>query len=352
MKRNKKIVNENSKDYKTCESIKKDIYMPKKKWAIATLCKGETDILELFIMWYHDKAEVLSIGLHNPTDRVLKLIETIKRENNISNLEIYVYENSMFLQSDWSNQLYKDTIEQYDDLDIYVHVDIDEFIYRFDVIEDNWEPNAVLKFSWLDVVRDVKNFEYGWVQKPVDQELLKHEYSVWDKTLYCIGDDLTKMKYMLGQHEIVFEGMDKNDIFLKHLNYPCFYHLAYRNNIQTYLKLMILINEFTERAIPLENTWGTHVLERFLNAHSPDYLEIFKDTEIKNFKIDINKNSLNFFSNDNVNKNPEELYRIDPFFYKEYFLKYYNEENSYLDFVEQDFINKMNLYKKNIGEAK
>lgn len=327
-------------------------YTNKYKWAISTFCRGETDILELFIMWYHDKVKVLSIGLHNPTDRVLKLIETIKRENNISNLKIYIYESAMVLHTDWSNQIYKDTIKQYDDLDIYAHVDIDEFIYRFDIIEDNWEPNAVLKFSWLNIIRDVKKFEYGWVKKPVGEKLLEHEYSVWDKTLYCIGDDLNKMRYMGGQHEIVFEGIKKNEIILKHLDYPCFYHLPYRNNVQAYLKLTNLINEFTERAMPLENAWGTHVLERFLKLYSPDYSEIFKDTKSKNFKINVNKNSLNHFSNENVNKKPKELYRVDSRFLKKYFLKYYNKENSYLDFIEQDFINRMNFYKKVLFEKK
>lgn len=141
---------------------------------------------------------------------------------------------------------------------------------------------------------------------------------------------------------------------VNHINYPAFYHIPYRNDIQTYHKVSILINQFTGMKRHVEKAWGAHVLKKFMDLYSPEYVEIFNDLDRRLFNLEINETSLSEFANYNVFYEAKEvkksselkLYKIDNFFYKKYLLKYYNESNSLLDFYEQDYNNKMIIWRK------
>lgn len=134
-------------------------YKLEKKWAVSTICRGESDIIELFINWYTDKAEIITIALHNPTARILKLIESIKAKNNISNLDVIEFKGKSFHQQKWANEIYRNVIKRNKNIEIYAHVDIDEFIFRFDLIEESFEKDLIIKLPPLDLVRDKENME-------------------------------------------------------------------------------------------------------------------------------------------------------------------------------------------------
>lgn len=114
-------------------------YKRKYKWAISTLFRGDSDIIELFIMWYHDKVDYLTIGLHNPSTRIQKHVEDILQKNNIKNVKLRHYHNELYHQGAWVLDIYTAVLTKNKDIQIYGHVDIDEFIYRFDLIEENYE---------------------------------------------------------------------------------------------------------------------------------------------------------------------------------------------------------------------
>lgn len=321
------------------------------KWAITTVCKGDSDILELFINWYYDKATLLTIGLHNPTKRILKLIEDVKIEKKLDNLNVFIFNSEFIKQPEWVNYMYKEIVKNQTDFDIYAHVDIDEFIYRFDLIEENFKKNRVLKFDWVNIIRDSEDKELRWSVRPTHEIIPDEQISEWTKALYCIGDNYESLEYHGGQHNIVFHGIGESEYDVKTLNYPIHYHLPYRNEVQAYSKISNLINNFTAMKFHISNTWGTHVLKHFLDLHSPNYAEIFDSVDLEDFNIEIDQFSLYNFANIYVEQNKNDLYPIDSNFIDNYFNKFYNEKNSLLDFVEEDLSTKMNTFRKEFNAA-
>lgn len=322
-------------------------YKNKYKWAISTISRGESDILEMFIAYYHNKVELLYIGLHNPSNRIIELIRNLEQRLKIKNLKLKIFntDDNQYRVYSWVNDMYKNVIVE-KNIDIYAHVDIDEFIYRFDLIEDNYKSNSIIKMPWVDVCRSNNNPTDRFLKcdqyRLMDPNLLS-KWGKWCKTIYCIGVDKHTMFYETGQHDINFNGNGsamKDVIFI---NYPCFYHFAYRNDIQTYLKISNILKINTSRSAYIKNSGGKHVLEKFLNIYSHNYIEIFENQHSQRFNININLDSLINFSNlsFDIDSNSNDRYPIDPFFMKNYFNKYYNEENSLLDFIEQDFPIKM-----------
>lgn len=314
-----------------------------KKWAVSTICRGESDIIELFINWYADKAEIITIALHNPTARILKLIETIKVKNNISNLDVVEFKDNSFDQQKWTNEIYKNVIERNENIEIYAHVDIDEFIFRFDLIEESFEKDLILKLPPLDLVRDLENMEMKWSRRSETGYINNELLSKWDKTIYCLGKNYKRIEFLGGQHDI-YSNDPKIVINKQHINFPCIYHIPYRNDIQSWTKFSYRVDNFTKKKIKFENTTAIHIFQRFLDLFSKDYQKNFGSSNINWFQLDIDEHSFFEYSYYLNNKPPEDLFQISDYFYYNYFLKFYNEKNSLLDFIEHDFKLKMDLY--------
>lgn len=329
----------------------KNIKEKKLRWSISTLCRGDSDIIELFIMWYYPKVKYLNIGLHNPSQRILNMINDIKVKNMISNLKIFIFQSEIYQQTKWVNEIYRETVININNVDIYAHVDIDEFIYRFDLIEENFEPNAIIKFEWVNVIRDKVDWELSWSYRDSFKEIPESEITQWGKTLYCIGKDFKNIEYQGGQHNIVINGVDDDSRNIINLKNPIFYHFPYRNEIQAYNKISTLIDNFTERKLHVNKTWGRHVLLHFLNKYSPNYSEIFDSEAKENFVLNIDENSLKKFANQYKDLPKEKLFPINETFFNDFFSKYYNEKNSLLDFIEEDFVVKMKNYRHFYNEA-
>lgn len=311
------------------------------EWIISTIFRGETDILELWIMYYYKKVKVLNIGLHNPSDRVKNIIEKLISKNNIKNINLFYFNSDLYCQEQWVNEIYQKMILK-TSFDIYAHLDIDEFIYRFDIIETFFKPDLVIKMPSLDLKKK-NNDEIKWVDRDPFKPLMKEQLWKTDKVLYCVGRQKESFFYKGGQHDIEF----KNDLDLKsvlHIEYPCIYHIPYRNEIQAYSKISNLLDSFTKLSKPIDKTWGRHVFERFIKLHIQNYKEIFYGNGKDKFIITLNNESIkNFAFQSNIDKS--KWFEIDTNFYKKYILKYYNENNSIIDFIEQDFINKLEHYK-------
>lgn len=327
-------------------------YNRKYKWALSTIFRGDSDILELFIMWYHDKVDILTIAMHNPSKRVVNLLNDIIEKQNIKNVKIKIYESEIYFQVNWVNEIFNETLKNYEDIDIYAHVDLDEFIYRFDIIEENFKPNTVIKMPSLGLLKKGKNQELKWSTKPYSGKFTKKDLSYWDKTIYCIGDDVNNVKYYGGQHNFDYIEKFNKKLELNHLSYPIFYHIPYRNDIQTYSKIGILINLYSNLGRHIEKTNGVHVLKKFLDLYSPEYVDIFNSDDTNKFKLELNEKTMSEFANYNIFFDVNQInnnisyHKIDNIFYKKFFKKYYNEGNSLLDYIEQDFVNKMISYKK------
>lgn len=332
--------------------MKKNAYKNRYKWAISTICRGDSDILEMFIMYYYKKVDILTIGLHKPSQRVIDLIKSIVDKNNIKNLNIFYFNSSIFSQRVWTNDIYKNIMKKNKGIDIYAHIDLDEFIYRFDLIEDSFKPNRIIKVPWLEIIRDNKEKKYMYTTRDPLAQLPEEALSHLDKTFYCIGADYNKMEYSNGGHDIIINGKNNDERDIVHLNYSCFYHLLFRNDIQTYSKISNLLIGFNDRGTSIDNIWGAHVFKRFLNTYSPDHMEKFHNLIDGDFNINIDEFSFEIFAkygSSNTYSDSGKIFKVNPNFYEEYFLKYYKEEFSLLDFVEQDFLNKMNSWKNNFN---
>lgn len=325
----------------------KSEYENKYQWAISTQFRGETDILEMFIMYYYKKAKILTLGIQKPTKRILDIIDRIKNENNINNLELIFFDSDFYEQAIRTNQIYKHIMSKYKDIDFYAQVDIDEFIYRFDLIEEAYQPNTIYKFHWANVFGAKDNNKICYSQIDPYLKLEKDALHRYGKVIYCVGEDWEHVVYGGGQHDMFFDNKDISERNLKWIEFPVFWHIPYRNKVQTYSKISNLLKNFTQTQVHIDEIFGAHVLRKFLDLYSDDYLRIFNDEKGDDlFVISLNENSLDFFMNQTLDLPEDQLHEIDQHFLIDYYEKYYNEENSLLDFIEEDFIYKMNLYKK------
>lgn len=322
---------------------KTNIYIPKKKWAIAMLCKGESDILELFINWYKDKAYILIIALHNPSCRLLTYIDDLIKKNFIENIIIKVFNHKDFLQKKWSNEIYREVLQKFDDIDIYAHIDIDEFIYRFDLIEEHYKPDSILKMPWVDIIKGKTDNQLKYSLKPPFEKLSVDDLKHRDKSIYCLGENKYNIIFGAGQHEIF--NHSNNELIVTHLDYPIFYHLPYRNITQAYLKISNLLSIFTDMKIPFHETWGTHVFKRFIELINLNMNSV--EGGINTFDFSLDLEMLNDFAFPGRH-NLTNYYEIDATFV-EYFKRYYHENNSFLDFIEIDFQQKIEKYVYSTG---
>lgn len=129
----------------------------------------------------------------------------------------------------------------------------------------------------------------------------------------------------------------------KHLHFPCIYHISFRNDIQSWNKFSCTISNAIETKRKFENI-PIHVVKRFLDLFSKDYHKNFNSSNIDEFQLDIDEHSIFEYSYYPDNKPPEDLFQISDYFYSNYFLKFYNEKNCLLDFLEHDFKLKMDIY--------
>lgn len=319
-------------------------YKNKLNWAISTLVRGDSDILEFFIFYYKDKCTLLNIGLHKPTKRIIDLIDSIINKYGLTNVKIYKFDDDVYSQKIWVNQIYMDTLNRNTEIDIYAHIDIDEFIYRFDLIENSYEPDLVLKLPKINVGMRKNSHELRWGNTHPRKKLNKSDLFSWDKCLYCIGNNFQNIEFTGGQHSISLKN-SKKKINIKHLTFPIFYHLPYRNDFQAYSKFSNLLINFSLAKKPLNKTYGKHVFKRFLSDFSPNAIDFLTNgsSEKVDISLQIDRLSISQFSYKFINKDPNQNFKVDNYFYK-CFLSYYDEKNSFLDFIEQDFEYKILIY--------
>lgn len=224
------------------------------KIVLSTWVRHDEDIIEQAIDNNLLHVDKIYVYVHNPYPRIIEILNKYKNNERVIVKSIH----SPTLEQDVKvNQIFKEVVDLEKDMDIYFHLDADEFIFDLNEVKSKIKPGSVFRAPILELFRSMNEDKNNRVKE--------FNWELWNKTNYYFSkDNVNKVKIGHGQH--IWKYDDGTSIDTVNLENPFYIHFPWRNKYQAFRKITeIWSMKLGENSLPTE-IFRKYVENTFLNG--------------------------------------------------------------------------------------
>lgn len=286
------------------------------KIILSTIVRHDEDIIEKFIENNLNFVDKIYVHVHNPYPRIMTILAKYKKNRRVI---IEVSHSSEYKQDLMANEIYQRILSKEKKMDIYFHLDADEFIFDLDEVISKIDPGSFFKspsFILYNSINENKNNRIS---------LVNNEF--WNKSNYFFSKNNAQDVIVgHGQHNWKLNSGEEPNII--HLEKPFYFHFPWRTTFQSLRKItevwayLTLMDKPTARRYQhyIDNTFddeGNFDENKFwtgVNGYSPDEVENFVEfssiSKIKNNSVLLNEDQFKIDSPINISNSIESQFEL------------------------------------------
>lgn len=245
---------------------------------LSTIVRHDEDVIIQFIENNLSHVSKIYLYVHNPYPRIIQLLSRYINEDRIV---IEHINSDKFKQEEFVNEIYNFVLSQEKNIDIYFHLDSDEFIIDLDEVKRKIKPGYLFKSPSVILYNSIEGNTNNYSI---------HNDSKWNKTNYYFSEENCEdLRIGDGQHN--WSSISNNKLQIIELEKPFYIHFPWRSIFQTVRKITeVWSYKLTNDSYPTKR-FNNYINSTFNQLGEFDINNLWKSVngytfeEIKNFPL-------------------------------------------------------------------